>query len=375
MHPTLRIIIVSLLALLVSMDAPLEAISDPIGISWIQLTTESVVGLDWSPTGDDLVTGLRDTDEIIILNWQTSEISRRFTFPDEALPYTFSAEWSPDGQFIATFAHDLYVLDPQTGQLRVLREAVDEFGYDDVDWSPDSNAVAAIYSRGYVDIVSLESGDILQTIDIAGGEMERAENSGWLYVLFDWSPDGNLFAAPHQMQGIAGEPPVMGFWDLEGNLLEDFTRENLADTMPATPCSANAYLLMYALDVQWANDSRTLAVSGGDGYGVCRLNIDGTIEQHHISDIPQDSLRWSPEQQWLAASQRASDTCALRISAVAQDYETYELQIDSEACYINTLAWSPDSQHLAAATDNGLWIGTLELSEQDQTFNWVKVGA
>lgn len=360
----------NILAILLSLVLPLpvvlpvEATQDPINILWSHLTHESAVGLDWSPAGDYLITGLYDTGEIVTLDWQTGVVAQRFAFPDESLPYTFSAEWSPDGESIATFAHDLYVFDFQTGQLRLLREAVDEFGYDDVDWSPDSSTVASINSRGYVDIVSLETGDILQTIDIAGGEMEHAENSGWLYVLFDWSPDGNLFAAPHQMRGVAGEPPVMGFWNREGNLLEAYTRENLMDTVPATPCSANAFLLMYALDVQWANDSRTLAVSGGDGYSVCRLNIDGTIEQHHISDIPQDNLRWSPDQQWLAASQRASDTCTLYISAVAQDYETYELQIDSEACYINALAWSPDSQHLAVATDKGILIGSLGLASE-----------
>jgi WD40 repeat protein len=135
------------LALLALYVSPLEAARDSPNISWIHLTTEAAVGLDWSPTGDELVTGLRDTSEIVLLNWQAGEITRRFTFPDETLPYTFSAEWSPDGQLVATLDRTgmLYILDLETELMMGLHEAAHpDSVYVDIDWSPDSTSVAAL---------------------------------------------------------------------------------------------------------------------------------------------------------------------------------------------------------------------------------------
>lgn len=329
--------------------------------SWSQLTTEPTIGLDWSSDGAFLVTGLFDTSEIVVLDWQSGEVKQRLSFPGQtgAMDLSFSARWSPDAQSITTFDRmgNLYILDLQMGELLLLKEPREEYRYVAVVWSPDSTSVAALSSNGFIDIISLQTSEVMQTIDIVGSDSWRGESS--LYSSFDWSPDGNLFAAQHQMKDIAGEPPVMGFWGKNGALLEAYTSENLEDNMPNPPCPANAFLLQYVYSVQWANDSRTLAVSGNEGYGVCRLNIDGTIDQYLIPDGYATTLRWSPDQKWLAASRRIDGSCSVWLSVAAQNYQTVAMQVDTPPCSINALAWSPDSQHLAVSTNKGIWIGTL----------------
>ena len=47
------------------------------------------------------------------------------------------------------------------------------------------------------------------------------------------------------------------------------------------------------------------------------------------------------------------------LSVVAENYQTYQAEIDTEPCYINSLAWSPDSEHLAVSAEHGIWIGTI----------------
>ncbi len=362
---TLLVLVVLILSV-----SPLNATSDPFNVSWSQIMSEQTVGVDWSPSGSDLVAGLDKTGEIVILDWQTGAIKQRTTFPNQSsrLSIQFSVEWSPDNSFIATYdqAGKIYIFDPEAGQLRLLRESSNEFGYFSLDWSPDSQSVAALNNSGDLDIISLKTGEIIQTIDVAGSEMERAENSGTLYSIFDWSPDGNFFVAPHNLKGIAGHPPVMGFWNRDGDLLDVYTQETISDSIPVSPCSAKSFMLSYNLGVRWANDSRTLAVSGDEGYGICRLNIDGTITEYSISDFVPDILRWSPDQKWLAVTNGAINTCSIELVAVADDYQTIPTQVDSDTCFVNALAWSPDSQHLAVSTDKGIWIGTFVSSEPNE---------
>lgn len=349
------------LLLVVIIVSPLQGETEPFSFSWSHITSESSIGIDWSPTGSLLVSGLYDTSEIIALSWQSGEIKQRVSFPNQSgrMDLNFSAQWSPNGHSIATFdgAGNLYILDPENGELNIIQESRDEYGYFAVTWSSDSSAMAALRNDGYIHIISLKVGEIVQAIDVAGDDGLRGE--GLLYYVFDWSPNGNLFAAPHQMSVLSGGQPVMGFWDRYGNLVDTYTQESLTDSTPQSLCSPNAFLLQYTHDVQWANDSRTLAASGGDGYGVCRLNIDGTIDEHIISDLSQDTLRWSPDQQWLVASHRNAGECTIQLSATAQNYQTYPIRIDTQNCSVRDLAWSPDSQHLAASTDRGLWVGTL----------------
>jgi WD40 repeat protein len=342
--------------------APSEASQRQPDFTWKQLTTTSTVGVNWSPSGNNLVAGLDETGEIIIVDWQTGAIQQRTTFPNQSgrMSIHFLAEWSPDSRFIATDDQtgNIYILVPETGQMRLLREPSNEYGYFNLDWSPDSQSVAALNSTGYLDIISLQTGEIIQMIDMAGSDTLRGE--GLLYYNFDWSPDGNFFAAPHMIANT-GNPPVVGFWERDGNQISAFddTQEAATESSSVSPCSAKSFILQNNLAVSWANDSRTLAVSGDEGYGICRLNIDGTIAEHSISDFVPDILRWSPDQMWLAATNGTVNTCSVELAAVADDYQTIQVQIDSQACLVNGLAWSSDSQNLAASTNEGIWIGTL----------------
>lgn len=347
--------ILSMVLFLSSSSYDVNTIS--LNVTWSRIISEPTIGLDWDPNGDSIVSLIDSWDEVILLNWQSGEITQRVALPHlEYAPEDYIVKWSPDGQSIVVPKGNVYLLDPENGDIRILREARENSGYFNADWGLGSELVAALSTDGNLDIISIQTGEIEQTIDIVGGD-------GWrdslLYYYFDWSTDGNLFAAPHRMSDIAGEPPVVAFWDQEGAVLNVYTRESSDDTAPQISCSANADFFQYMGNVMWANDNRTLAISGGDGIGICRLNIDGTISQQRIDNPFGSDFSWSPDQMWLASRILNDDNCSLWLAAVAENYQTYQLQIDSQPCHVYGLAWSPDSQHLAVSTDSGIWIGTF----------------
>ena len=356
-HP--KIFLFAVIALLLLAASQIYA-ADEVSFSWTKVLSEPAIGIDWSPSGDSIIFGDQQTSQIAMLNWHTGKIAWRTSFPNpsefSALP--FFVRWSPDGKSVAvTEKGDLYLIEPQAGELKALianTDSQDKPIYVNVRWSPDSNSVAALNWDGAMDIFSIKTGKIAQTIDIAG-EMRGA---GLRYSGFDWSPDGKLFAAPRDIDGAAIETTAMGFWDRDGNLLKAYSRESQTDTVPSQACSVYGDLLQSSDDIEWANDSRTLAVAGMWGYGVCRLNIDGTVDDRHISDYPISTLRWSPDQKWLVGALNTFGD--LWITAIANNYQTKEMQPDPRISEIDALAWSPDSQHLAVGNTHELWIGTLQ---------------
>jgi len=353
--------------------APLNGASAALlNISWSQLNIErtdilSMSVIEWSPVGNQIAFDNVRSKQISAVNWQTGEIEWRISIPDQLPDRGLSAfHWSPNGNFIAVVADGkVYVIDIQSGHPSENGISVferEEHTYQNVRWNSDSTSLAAIDGDGYIDIFSLESGEITQTIDFA----LEMRGEGIVYQIFDWSPNGSFFASPYYPNSMA--PLIMGFWDKNGHQINEYSNDSPPDSSSDLACSVYADGLIQVNDVQWANDSRTVAVAGSDGYGICRLNIDGTVTNHQVSEIGAGvtNLRWSPDQRWLAAAHEINfgreSICRVLISDVANNYETSEEQIASESCYVGAITWSPDSQHLAASTDSGFWIGTLTSS-------------
>ncbi len=343
---------------------PAAAADSGITFSWTKILSDSVIGVDWSPDGTSIILDDTDGKQIELLNWQTGAIIWQTPFSDSDISsqYAFSARWSRDGKWIAATAEGkLYLIDPQTGDLHTIDPKIPagrkKTNYVMARWGADSTLLAALDSAGYIDILATTTGEITQTIDIDQGY--GYGNFG--FTAFDWSPDGQLFAASSWSSQMHN--PSIDFWDRSGHLLRGYTQESETDPNPSTPC-LKIYtdgLLAYPY-VEWANDSRTLVAAGSFGYGVCRLNVDGTIYDHPISDNGSSIFRWSPDQRWLVGTTNAGGEY-FWITDAAHSYQPIDEQVASTNIQITSFAWSPDSQHLAVGTDHELWIGTLHEPE------------
>jgi len=355
-------------------------------IQWSQLTFDAVDAVDWSPDGRYIALGNSTVDElqIQVFDWSSQTImwSRSFAaLTNSQLTVAHPLRWSPDRRYLATISGgELFIVDFQTQSLlenrdvlarprdRSLDKTDEDFlsRWTYLDWGTGSDQIALLDMDGYMDIASIPSGDILQTIDISPDPNMRGEGIG--YINFDWSPNGLLIAVPHYIPGIPLRA-TMGFWDQNGNLLTAYETPN--DDPGNQLCPVYGTFLYEVQSVKWANDSRTLAVGGSYGYGTCTLTVDGTIENKALLEaisMPLGTLpaishvSWSPDQQWLVAVPVNDPSCAIRISHPIPDATVSEVVISSEDCFVNSLSWSPDSQYVAAGTSVGLWVGRLGAS-------------
>ncbi|MBK8024632.1 MAG: hypothetical protein IPK19_25205 [Chloroflexi bacterium] len=347
-----------ILVLLCLATIGLEATPDQPDFSWTKRLSEAANGVEWSPDGHSIVFYNEDDRQIAMLDWKTGAVAWRTPFPASGFaPGAFLARWSPDGHWIAaTYAGKLYLIDPQTGHFE-LREVSAPPGrtapvfYILPRWDADSTSLAVLDVQGFIDVLTLPTGEITQSLEMSGGIEYQSQ-----YVAFDLSPDGQFFVGFAWSYRTTGVSVV--FWDRGGNVLGTYTRESETDPIPGTPCLGNAEDV---ISLEWANDSRTLVAAGTFGYSVCRLNSDGTVYHRFIADNGASIFRWSPDQRWFVGAASAGQV--FWITDTANDYQTTEEQIDPDSAQITSFAWSPDSQHLAIGTRSELWIGTLELRQ------------
>ncbi|MBW4439303.1 MAG: WD40 repeat domain-containing protein [Pleurocapsa minor GSE-CHR-MK-17-07R] len=368
MHPAGKRICLSgiILSLIISLPTLGAAQPDPLQIEWFQVSTDYVVDVDWSLDGQYIATGNSTENELRIFDWENETYIWSYIFePSSGSRYfpEFLVRWSPDGRYIASISGGkVYIIDFQSRSLMRMID-VSLISRDDLsnyvphaghmDWSSDSSRLAVLSTDGYIDIFSIESGSILQTIDIVldpgmyGGE-------GISYQIFDWSIDDSWFAVPNYIPNMP-LTATMGFWDGSGQFIEAFATTNEAPDHPLCPVYGRFNYEVQA--VEWANDSRTLAVGGSYGYGVCVLTVDGTIENEEISTVPTSSLAWSPDQRWIASIFGACFV-AIRepVSGAVVDESTIPA---SDSCVDFSIRWSPDSRYIAVATNRGLWVGRV----------------
>lgn len=367
MHPARKRICLSgiILSLMISLPTLGAAQPDPLQIEWFQVSTNYVVDVDWSLNGQYIATGNATENELRVFDWENENYIWSYTFePSSDSRYfpEFLVRWSPDGRYIASISGGkVYIIDFQSRSLMRMID-VSLISRDDLsdttpyaghmDWSSDSGRLAILNSDGYIDIVSVESGSILQTIDIVPDS--RMRGGPIFYEIFDWSPNSLLFAAPNY---IPNTPltATMGFWDGSGQFIEAFATTSEAPDNPLCPMFGRFIFEVQA--VEWANDSRTLAVGGSYGYGVCVLTVDGTIENEEISTVPTSNLAWSPDQRWIASIFGA---CLVTIREPVSGAVVSESTIPaSDSCINFSIRWSPDSRYLAVTTNRGLWVGRV----------------
>ncbi|MBK9745913.1 MAG: hypothetical protein IPO91_03965 [Chloroflexi bacterium] len=353
---------VALLVVFALTDIRLDA-ATPLIMTWTKLLAEPAVSVEWSPNGESIFFGNSDINQVNLLNWRTSEVIWQTPFPESNLaqvPHDYSARWSQDGNWIAvTNNWSVYVIDAQTGNYHPLSISApserDQPAYTIPRWGSDSISLAVLDTNGSIDIVNSTTGEILQTISLSGGTRYSD-----LYIsAFDWSPDGQFLAAPFLRPSMNAE--TIGFWNNTGNLVEAYTQESVTDLSPPMPCprGVSSSVADNLTFLEWANDSRTLAVGLTYGLAVCKLHDDGTIDVRELQSYGS-SFHWSPDQHWLAGA--INTATSVWIADTGNNYETVSVQPPNGSA-VNSFAWSPDSQHLALGTRRELWIGTLELPQ------------
>ncbi len=344
----IRILIILLLV------SPGIAAANTALFSWTLVTDDPVIAVDWSPDGERIAVSDLVENTVGIFNLSTGAYDWRFSLPDDS--DSWFLRWSPDGAYIAVLVESsIYLLNAGNNQDYRILSANPKYHIVAARWSADSQRLAAL-SNGYIEIWDIVTGEITQTVDL-GSHVEVS------YPSFDWSPDGQIFAAPYNTPLAYGAgASLIGFWDAKGNLIDAYMPQNQTEFRSGAFCYNYGEDSGELLDIEWASDGKTIAVSGYDGYGTCTLSTNLAFERREISGDFTTVVRWSPDQRWLASADAEGTyawSCLVRITDVTQSYITTVEPISSHDCSVSSLAWSPDSGQLAVGASSGLWIGTL----------------
>lgn len=266
----------------------------------------------WSPLGDRIAVG---TSSSLIRIWDTSTGEREHLL-DGHIGIIYTLAWSPDGSQIAALGStekSARTWDWQNEEpLYALPSAE---GTNDLDWSPDSTAVATSTGEG-VKVWEAASGELLYTLGSAGATRSVR-----------WSPDGlELLASGYDgimAWEIIGRQPLEPFrpearpasaalWSPDGSMVslgyhdgpisvwDAETREPLLSS--TAPWGSVVHLI-------WSADSRFLAgyvrYLGGEEFldWILLWEIDGSSEPAILAahDDAIFHLAWSPEENILAS--------------------------------------------------------------------------
>jgi Tol biopolymer transport system component len=207
--------------------------------------------------------------ELYVVNADGSEkrlIARRVT------PWGYTGvAWSPDGQTIA-FVGDgsvLFVNADGSGQRNVTRE----WGLSSLPvWSPDGKRIAFVKTWG-------NDGDIYVMNADGRGLRRLTRNDGPGWAIFPmWSPNGRKIAF-HRVQPPAKRPYSKG-WTSEVWVMnaDGSGQRRLARGFPSA----------------WSHDGRKIAFTGLSEPGMYVMNADGS-GQRRLSTANYDGVTWSPD--------------------------------------------------------------------------------
>ncbi|MBN9389782.1 MAG: PD40 domain-containing protein [Chloroflexi bacterium] len=221
-------------------------------------------------------------------------------------------------------------------------------GHTNVAASPDSQMVA-ISEEGTVKLFKTADGSLVKTVDLPA-----QYKSSVTWALLSWSPDSQTLAVSYYYQQKAGPEGVTSqvqFWTAQGELktqLAGLTEE--VDIINWSP--DGNYFLTSSHSYNGQNDAFNLQLWDKNGKPVQRLMQNASI--------PPIRIAWSPDSQLIAATVENGNVVGpLSLQLWQPDGKVVATYDQLPKASANSLAWSPDSQSLAvglAAPSDNLWI-------------------
>ncbi len=246
-------------------------------------------------------------------------------------------QWSPDGKWLAVAnARQLRVYEFAEGELQLKRILSDGSEIFSMSWSPDSERVVVSYRQDDFPTIGLRVWNVR-----TGTAEQSAPLPEYWNAKLAWSPDGKWLLS---VGPIAGGPGKVSLYRMPELV---FDRE-LANIDKVLNCAC------------WSPDSLTV-VAGGAQDPIVRLwKLDGTMTSHNVaSENFVSAVSWSPDGKWLAAGIVVSGNLST-VQLLSPNGERGPT-LEGPHSQLFSLAWSPDSQRLMAASYNVvLWDNLYE---------------
>lgn len=373
-------------------DGPIQVWNTEDGLLQLTLSghTEESWPLAFSKDGTHLFTGSRDGN---LNEWDLSPGEELKSLPGRI----GSAPNSPDGKHLAIMGEDGYlsIVDSQTGEVELSWQAHTEWSYwSDVAWSPDGEHLATLGTSA--DTLKLK------IWEAANGQLFKELPRSYPYLGFAWSPDSSQLAAFHGDGHISIWDSANGeellalegdyYYPIEMNYSPDGTKIAAGGSYCGWLRSGGEDVsCSYQLDVWDAATGKklfTLESETGQASRPGGKRLAFTLTDSFTSDA--DDQRGSRRLSWQANSGQVADALlsmqterqvlsshgkTTRVLVSTNGSEYFAQRFRPSFAYSSwmpfAMAFSPDGQHLAAGTPNGiiLWTITDDRAEQEQVFD------
>ena len=307
------------------------------------LEYQGIPSVSWSPDGTKLA-GIRFDQSISIWDartWKQVIIIERPGKQYEVIPYNNDYEnnplvvWSPDGsKLLSSTAGMVRLWDADTGQLLGSLD-----GYmtqvNTVTWSTDGTHLATGHGAWY------GGGDKrFRVWDATTGKpLATCEGSDGIITSLTWQPTGELVASSGG--GISSNDNFVRLWNPDTCELVDRWEVPMVISVPQVAWSPNGEWLV-STDSNQVHNMFTGKIS-------------------FLADILDYGITWSPDSNFIAASQFINGLAAVRIWNPSTGARVTTLQAHPGS--LDVLAWSPDGTRLAGV--NGTIFADLEDSFGD----------
>jgi WD40 repeat protein len=321
------------------------------------LCPAEVLSLAWSPDGARLATGASDR---LVRLWQVKEGRVVRSYPGHQGAVQCLA-WSPDGKWLASGGEDSSVRLWQVESGKALSPFQGHGnGVAGLAWSADGKRLAS-NEEGLTIIWDVPSGTAKHQID-TGSRIQRSvawSRSGkelalvrgraiqvWdvnqARVVRQWDADGySVYTLARSPDGkwlaSLGHDGGVKVWDAG-------TGEQLRDW--------RAPVVNFSAQLDWAPDSRTLAISSWDGIRVYHSDSDEV--RHHLPDHGEGGweLALAPDRRRLATLHRDGASGSVRLWEIDSAALAQTLPVSDT--WLGALAWSPDGKWLGTGSVHGV---------------------
>ena len=297
---------------------------------------DSTQNLAWSPDSRRLATGAQDGRARIF----AADTGARLFTVGERVPLTWpKIAWSPDGHMLATTserdenAKIIYTTHIWSDSGAPLAAVEGNLG----GWSPTNGRLIVLPDRQ------------LQQWQVGPAEPPRLVSEELLLDYgYDPSPTGELFAQTRITRDAAKS---WLYW-------ESIVIRRVNDSGQVVELSQPG--MSFVRGLAWSPDGRLLAVSYDidnerGSYRHANLTVWSTttwqvVRSFNNLDLPSESLSWSPDSQWIAATAAPSrSNLALYPLSDAQLIR----EIDTHPDKVESVAWSPDGRWIASSESEG----------------------